>query len=145
MTFHKPPLRRSDRQSGQEAVEFAILLPVLILIVFGVLDLGRAFHAAIVITNAARVGARYAMEYPSDTAGIKAATQSEAEGSGIDLTDLIVPTDPVISTIEVTCPDTCGKGRAIRVTIAYTFTLIMGIVFPDPDIIISRSAEMMVP
>ncbi|MFQ5945562.1 MAG: TadE family protein, partial [Anaerolineae bacterium] len=69
---------------GQELVEFAILLPLLLLIAFGVLDLGRALHASITITNAAREGARYAMLYPSDVPAIVGVTQAEAQGSGLD-------------------------------------------------------------
>jgi Flp pilus assembly protein TadG len=72
-------------QRGQELIEFAIILPFLLLVAFGVLDLGRIFHAAITITNAAREGARYGTFYPDDAPGIIAATQSEAADSGIDL------------------------------------------------------------
>ena len=133
------PCARTN-EPGQEAVEFALLLPVLVLIVFGVLDLGRAFHAAITITNAARVGARYGMVYPSDEPGIIAATIAEAEGSGIDLND-----DGVVDDIQVGCPEGCGQGLAIRVTVVYTFTLITGVVLPDPDIQMTRYIEMMVP
>ena len=50
---------RGNGSKGQELMEFAIVLPLLLLIVFGVLDLGRLFHALITITNAAREGARY--------------------------------------------------------------------------------------
>ena len=39
-------------------MEFALLLPILVLVVFGVLELGRAFFALVAITNAAREGAR---------------------------------------------------------------------------------------
>ncbi len=134
------------QEQGQELVEFAILLPLLVLIVFGVLDLGRVFFAAITITNAARVGARYGMAYPGDEAGIITVAQAEAQGSGLDLTN------PTVSAIDVSCPDSftpdvlpCPSGDAIRVTIAYTFTLIIGSVLPDPEIPISRYAEMIVP
>ena len=48
---------------GQELVEFAIIFPLLMIIAFGVLDLGRAMHAAITITNVAREGARYGVDF----------------------------------------------------------------------------------
>src|SRR3990172_7345561 len=138
MAMPRPCARTNE--PGQEAVEFALLLPVLVLIVFGVLDLGRAFHAAITITNAARVGARYGMVYPSDEAGIIAATKAEADGSGIELYD-----DGVSDDIEVGCPEGCGQGLPIRVTVNYTFTLITGMILPDPNIPMTRYEEMMVP
>jgi Flp pilus assembly protein TadG len=52
--------RRSRSDHGQGLVEFAIVLPVFLLIVFGAIDLGRVIWATDDITNAAREGARYA-------------------------------------------------------------------------------------
>ncbi len=74
------------RQRGQSFVELALLLSILMLILLGIIDLGRVFNAYIVITNAAREGARYGALYPSDTAGIQAHAIAEAQGSGIVLT-----------------------------------------------------------
>ena len=45
---------------GAVAVEFALLLPVLLLIVFGIIDFGRMLNAQITLTQAAREGARLA-------------------------------------------------------------------------------------
>lgn len=123
--------------SGQELAEFAVVLPLLLLVAFGVLDLGRIFHAAITITNAAREGARYAMRHSEDMDGIEAATLAEAQDSGIDLSTSI---------IDVSCPDECGSGLPMRVTVQYNFTFILiGFIFPEPNLAIIRSAEMMVP
>ena len=49
---------RDDR--GAVAVEFALVLPVLIVLVFGVVDFGRVFFAQISVTQAAREGSRLA-------------------------------------------------------------------------------------
>lgn len=48
---------RSDR-SGQAAVEFALIAPILLLLVFGLIDFARAWSAHHVIADAAREGAR---------------------------------------------------------------------------------------
>ncbi len=58
---NRSPSRRGWR--GQNLVEFALIVPVLALFVFGVLDVARIFHALIAISNAAREGARYGMAY----------------------------------------------------------------------------------
>lgn len=126
----------SKKEKGQELIEFAILLPLLLLIAFGVLDLGRIFHVAITITNASREGARYGTFFPADAAGIIAATQAEALNSGIDLSS-----SPII----VECPSGCASGLPIRVTVQYDFQLIFGLVFPSTTLQIARYAEMMVP
>src|ERR1700676_2072186 len=60
------PLRR---RSGQAMVEFAITLPILILLVAGVLELGRGYVFAIATSDAARDAARYAAGKTSTTNG----------------------------------------------------------------------------
>jgi len=46
-------------QKGAAMVEFAIVLPLLLLIVFGIIEFGIIFYDQQVITNASREGARY--------------------------------------------------------------------------------------
>jgi hypothetical protein len=52
------------RQRGQSMVELALVLPLLLLILFGIVDLGRVFNAYIAITNASREGALCGSFYP---------------------------------------------------------------------------------
>src|ERR1700704_576158 len=47
------------RARGQGLVEFAVVAPVLISLVFGVFDFGRAMSANVTVTNSSREGARY--------------------------------------------------------------------------------------
>jgi TadE-like protein len=54
------PRTRRRHERGQGLAEFAIVLPVFLLIVFAIIDLGRVIWATDNITNAAREGARYA-------------------------------------------------------------------------------------
>jgi Flp pilus assembly protein TadG len=51
---------RPDRDRGAAAVEMALLLPVLLVLVFGIIDFGRALNEQITLTSAAREGARLA-------------------------------------------------------------------------------------
>lgn len=51
--------RRRHKQIGQTLVEFAITLPVLLLLLFGTIEFGRAFQAWVTLENAAREAARY--------------------------------------------------------------------------------------
>jgi hypothetical protein len=50
--------RRGGTDEGAAAVEFALLLPILLLLVFGIVDFGRLLNAQITLTEAAREGAR---------------------------------------------------------------------------------------
>ncbi len=125
------------REGGQELVEFAIVAWLLILIAFGVIDLGRAFHAAVVISNAAREGARYGMAHPADIGGAQAAALLEAQSSGISIP---------LSAVAISCQGgSCVPGNWIRATVNYRFTLIWGFVLPNPDIDLSRYVEMLIP
>jgi Flp pilus assembly protein TadG len=67
-------------------VEFAILLPVLLLLVFGIIDFGRALNAQIALTQAAREGARLdALNQPN----LVTRTQAAAGGLGSAVTVIV--------------------------------------------------------
>ena len=61
-------LRRGRGQEGTAAVEFAIVLPILLLFTAGALDIGHMYYMDHLLTNASREGARYAAKYTGDTA-----------------------------------------------------------------------------
>ena len=69
--------RRAENDRGAAAVEFALLLPVLMLIIFGLIDFGRALNAQITLTQAAREGARLAA---LDQSNVISRTQAAASG-----------------------------------------------------------------
>lgn len=62
--------RRRWTQRGQGIAEFALVFPIIVLLLVAVFDMGRAVYAYTTITNAARQGARVAAVnqlYPADT------------------------------------------------------------------------------
>ena len=59
-----PPRRGGAQTRGQSLVEFALVLPVLLLIVLIGLDFGRSFLAWVGLNNAARIAANYASVHP---------------------------------------------------------------------------------
>lgn len=59
--FAAPGLKKLwHHQRGSALVEFALVAPLLLLLIFGSLEFGRVFNAWIVVANAAREGARLA-------------------------------------------------------------------------------------
>ncbi len=121
---------RGDR--GQALVELALIAPILIIIMLGVIDYGRVYFAYVSVTNGARIGADYAATDPAaaaDTAGIKAAARA-------DTTDLLdqSPTNPEVTV--VTANDSQGRLYA-DVTMTYTFTTL----FPWPGLPTSIDIE----
>jgi Flp pilus assembly protein TadG len=65
-------------EQGASLVETAVLLPMLLLLLLGAVDFGRAFYLAIEIAGAAQAGAAYGIQKPTDTAGMQAAAASDA-------------------------------------------------------------------
>ena len=75
--------RAGDR--GATAVEFALLLPLLLMMVFGLIDFGRALNAQLTLTQAAREGARLAA-LGAPVPAVTARTQTAAAGLGGSVT-----------------------------------------------------------
>jgi len=124
-----------SKDLGQSLVELALILPVLMLILMGIVDFGRAFNARIIITNAAREGARYGAMHPADEGGIKDRVINEAAGSGISIE---------ADDVEVEFPNgTSEPGNPIRVTVTYDFSLITPLLFGG-DTTIRSSVEMVI-
>lgn len=103
----------TPRDRGAAAVEFALLVPLLLLIVFGIIDFGRALNAQITLTQAAREGARLAAVGQPNVA---ARTQAAAIGLS-----------PV--SVSVTgCPTGAGLGvdAVVRATYSFSFVTPVG-------------------
>ncbi len=65
MLRSKPLCRLAARSEGQAAVEFAIVLNLLLLLVMGMIDFGHAWFMKQIIINASREGARYGVVFKS--------------------------------------------------------------------------------
>jgi Flp pilus assembly protein TadG len=138
-------MKRLER--GSNLVEFALVLPLLVLILAGMADVGRAFNSYMVITNAAREGARAAARlscYATDAvqratykARIEQIVRDEVTGSAVapgDLGIAIVP-DPIGTG--------CALGAAeVQVTVSYPYTTILGGVTGLGDFTMSSSTSM---
>ena len=70
--------RRAARSTGQGLVEFALVLPIFLVLVMGILDLGLSVFAYNSITNAAREGARLAIVNQDSVTIETRATQQSA-------------------------------------------------------------------
>ena len=63
-------LKSSKQERGQSMVELAISFIILMLLLAGVVDLGRAFFTYMTMRDAAQEGAAYGSLYPLDSTGI---------------------------------------------------------------------------
>ncbi len=75
--------RRRAGERGSELVEFALVFPLLLLVVLAIVDFGFLFQRYEVLTNAAREGARVAVLPGYTTADIQARVTSDASAGGV--------------------------------------------------------------
>lgn len=113
------------RERGAVAVEMALLLPVLILLLFGIMEFGRAFNAQVTLTSAAREGVRV-MAISKDPASARSSTKTAAGTLRPELTD----TNIAISVPGATTGNPCPTGSTATVTITYNLSTLTGIAGP---------------
>ena len=99
--------RRKGR--GQALVEFAIILPILVLLVAGVVELGRGYTFAMATSNAARDGARYV-----------AGKTSTTNGPGLANMCSLVKADLAAVTSNVVCPTQVNHAPPFVAGVDYT-------------------------
>jgi Flp pilus assembly protein TadG len=104
-------VRRFRGEDGQSFVEFAFVLPFLVFLVLAIVQFGRAWHSYIVITDAARVGAREAAVHRT-TACSSATTKINSLG--------VIPSG---STIGCSLPGGAVTGQPVIVTVNYSFSI----------------------
>jgi Flp pilus assembly protein TadG len=109
------PAVRSRQTKGQDLVEYALMVPIVLLIVVMIFDLGRVTYAYSVLYNAAREGTRYASVHFEDTANRTAEVTNyiQTRIPGLESSDLNVdvvwvavsdPIEPDRVTITLTYP-----------------------------------------
>jgi len=122
-----------SRDRGASAVEFALVLPILLLLVLGIIEFGRAYHLQTTLSNAARDGVRVMALQDSATA---ARSTAKASAQLSDLNDSMIDVQP-----EAGCSTaTTGAGMA-SVTITYPFSLISGFL-PIDDFTLTGKGTM---
>jgi Flp pilus assembly protein TadG len=123
--------RRRHSERGQSLVEFGLILPVFVILIFGIIDFGLGLRAYITISQASREGARYGI-VGNQPGAFTAGGSGDCNGSvdtnvvgrvcstinGLDLSD--------VQSVSVTCPDTgaappCTPGDDLRVAVEYRY------------------------
>ncbi len=118
--------QRRRRQRGQTLVEFALILPVLLLILIGIFEFGRIIFLYANLFNAAREGARYGLTHPQDYNGILQHAQERITLTELSSGDLTVsmdtgPTSSDICVMDVSndCASYAVIGNRVKVSIGY--------------------------
>ena len=129
-------LRKYIRNNrGQSMVEFALVLPLLLLILGGLIDFGRVFNQSMIVTAAAREGARAAAVGESASVAANAAAAAKAYAAAIDQGGLQVSVNP-------TAP---ASGDRMTVTVTNPVTIYfpgMAVFFPSNPYTVRGVATM---
>lgn len=139
-------------ERGVSAVEFALIAPVLILLLVGILDLGRAVNAYVTVSNAAREGTHYlALHATAAPAAIASAVHER-----------VVPLDPAQVSVTASyyngssfqpwpaspTPNPSPSYTPVRVTVSYPWSAatFIGMFFPGGSgamFVVSSTVDML--
>ncbi len=111
-----------SRSRGQTVVEFALILPALVILLLFALDFGRAFLGWVSLNNAARVGANYAAMHPNDwNNGTEYADLMAANVSGINCTQTNAGAAPIFGPNKT-------PGELVRVNLNCSFKILTPVI-----------------
>lgn len=98
------------RERGAAAVEFALVVPVLLMVIFGIIEMGTLYQREIQLSNGAMVGAR-----------------SVAHGSPAGTARSVAASAAGVSTADVTVGSCAASGASVTVTISSSKTAVTGL------------------
>jgi Flp pilus assembly protein TadG len=138
--MRNPFRHRADRTRGQALVEFALVVPFFLLLLFGIIDMARFVYDSNSLNEAAREAARQGTVglRPADCNGlgraacIKVLVQHRITGVGVATSDITVTcyrvpnnsTPPADGTQVDNCGTTWKGGDLVRVQISTPFSLV---------------------
>ena len=109
-------MNKRQKERGAVAVEMAIILPLLLMLLIGIIEFGRVFNVQISLSQAAREGARHAaIHYDDDELDVEGTALRAAPS--LDGLPVLVDDDA----------DACALGVDVRVTTAVTLDSLTGL------------------
>jgi Flp pilus assembly protein TadG len=118
--FGRQTVKSFQSEIGAAAVEFALVVPILLLLLVGIIEFGRVYNAQIELTAAARQGVRV-MAIQNSQAAAKSATELAAPSLNPSLTasQIAIASSPVNTGL-------CTPGSTVTLTATYPLTFLTG-------------------
>lgn len=107
--------RHTSKDRGAAMIEFALVLPVLLMLLLGVIDFGRLAFTQINLNEAVQEGSIYASTHPADTSGSILRVVGSVDSPAI-----------ASDSVKIEC-----SGDVITVSVAHTVTTITPLLLPD--------------
>jgi hypothetical protein len=119
--------RQLKSERGAELIEFALVFPLLLMVILGIVDFGFLFQRMEVVTNAAREGARIAVLPGYSEADVRARVQNYVETAGIPTTG--TPSNPEVNvdmaySIPMPSGTTPMSGKLVEVIYTHQYVFI---------------------
>jgi Flp pilus assembly protein TadG len=129
------------KSPGQALVEFALVLPLLLLLILGAMDRGRVITTKMVMTNAAREGANYLSRNAFSDKTVPVATRLTETRTLI--ADYGLSQDIIIDTTEdIDIQGCCTKGSPVTITVTQEVDLIFGTLLQFLGVEVEVSSEV---
>ncbi len=120
-------IRKNDRKlqcSGQSLVEFAFVLPILLLLMVAIIDFGIIFYSQMAVSNAAWEGARAGATILDPTMGDQEITGAIHDAAyGLDISRLVIDIDPTQDESPRNLYFPAPRGEALTITVQYQVEL----------------------
>ena len=112
---------------GQSLVEFALAATLLISLLLGIVDFGRAYYTQVRIKNAIAQGGYYAIQNPSNDSGIRSQIRQE-------LSSL----EPAVQDSDITIARNCTSGvEQTSIAVEYQHNLLFSFIIPSANVTLS--------
>ncbi|MFN2459636.1 MAG: TadE/TadG family type IV pilus assembly protein [Candidatus Velthaea sp.] len=136
-------------ERGSALVEFGIASTIVLTLIFGIVDFGRALYTYHLVSNAARLGSRYAIVHGSDCT----ATDCPADATAIQtfVRTQAPGIDPNALTVTTTWSNTAGcrgapftsAGCLVAVQVSYPFTFLVPLL-PSFTLAMNSTSQMII-
>lgn len=117
-------LQRGPNETGAAAVEFALILPIFLVLALGIAEMGRAFNIQVSLTEAAREAARYAAIHNAEPGY----TTASAQAAGVAAAPSVALSAANVG-ISYSSGASCTTSGNTLVTVTYTTAWMTG--FPN--------------
>jgi len=129
-------IRHARDDKGAAAVEFALVLPILVLLLFGMIEFGVVYDAQLQVTHAAREGARRAA-VGGNMAAVQAVVDAQTTGLGSSKALLVAPT--VVPPAPPIQDATLGDHYVVTVQYVYKLDIPL---WGERDLLLKSTAQM---
>jgi Flp pilus assembly protein TadG len=131
-------LREGKKESGNTIIESALALVVFLMMLFGIMDLGRMVWTYNTLSQAARVDARYAIVHGNASGSVA----SSSDVSNV-VRGQVIGLDPSTLVVTTTWTPDKNPGSAVKVQTSYSFAFLLPYL-PNRSIALGSFSQMVI-